>query len=373
MSIGANIRRLRKERDITQEQLAELLHVTSSAISQWETGRVMPDVVYLPKLAYLFQVSADVILGIDVDLKEKKIQEIYDKAHKCDVVGEREQAIALCREGLDEFPDAYSLMEKLADCLLYVASSGEKELLEAISLFETILSDSNDELRKNYAIGNLCTLYTRAGRAEEARKLAESMPEMTFSRDECLLSVLQGAEWAEALRYQIVDGFDRLVWKMRNLAETGGSEMSFYTAEEGVELWRKIMSFVEVFYEKDDYGFDEYLLADGCFSQAALYAGMEESEKAIAALEKMSAHIEKYDAYYNKRICAARDAVSEQNGDASLLTRRIGSGQPDQQSLYATAESSASKFLKKLSDKRLDSVRDMPGFQEVEKRLRNLQ
>lgn len=77
MSIGANIKRLRKERDITQEQLADFLHVTSSAVSQWETGRVMPDIIYLPKLAYLFQVSADVILGIDVDLKCSTVSGIH--------------------------------------------------------------------------------------------------------------------------------------------------------------------------------------------------------------------------------------------------------------------------------------------------------
>ncbi len=37
MSIGTNIKKLRRERDITQEQLAELLHLTPSAVSQWET------------------------------------------------------------------------------------------------------------------------------------------------------------------------------------------------------------------------------------------------------------------------------------------------------------------------------------------------
>ena len=37
MTIGSNIKKLRRERDITQEQLAEFLHLTPSAISQWET------------------------------------------------------------------------------------------------------------------------------------------------------------------------------------------------------------------------------------------------------------------------------------------------------------------------------------------------
>ena len=72
MTIGSNIKKLRRERDITQEQLADFLHLTPSAISQWETDRVLPDIQYIPKLAHLFSVSADEILGINVQKTTKK-------------------------------------------------------------------------------------------------------------------------------------------------------------------------------------------------------------------------------------------------------------------------------------------------------------
>ena len=50
MSIGSTIKRLRREKDITQEQLAEYLGITSRAISQWECDRTAPDISQIPAL-----------------------------------------------------------------------------------------------------------------------------------------------------------------------------------------------------------------------------------------------------------------------------------------------------------------------------------
>ena len=50
MNIGAKIRLLRKEKRVTQEELAEYLHISSQAVSKWETGSSCPDIDFLPKL-----------------------------------------------------------------------------------------------------------------------------------------------------------------------------------------------------------------------------------------------------------------------------------------------------------------------------------
>ena len=65
MSIGTTIKRLRRERDITQEQLAEYLGISTGAVSQWECDRTAPDITQLPLLANVFDVSADELLEID--------------------------------------------------------------------------------------------------------------------------------------------------------------------------------------------------------------------------------------------------------------------------------------------------------------------
>ncbi len=62
--IGMNISRLRKERRLTQEALAEQLHVSPQAVSKWENGLACPDIALLPKIAGLFGVSVDSLLGV---------------------------------------------------------------------------------------------------------------------------------------------------------------------------------------------------------------------------------------------------------------------------------------------------------------------
>ena len=55
---------LRKEKGITQSELADYLGMSFQAISKWENGTTMPDITYLPKLAEYFNVSVDEILGL---------------------------------------------------------------------------------------------------------------------------------------------------------------------------------------------------------------------------------------------------------------------------------------------------------------------
>lgn len=56
---GQNIAACRKERAMTQEQLAQELGITGQAVSKWENGQSYPDIQFLPKLADLFEVSLD--------------------------------------------------------------------------------------------------------------------------------------------------------------------------------------------------------------------------------------------------------------------------------------------------------------------------
>jgi len=55
--IGKHVKRLRKENHISQEALADNLHVTRQAVSQWETGRTQPDLDTLSSIARFFNVD----------------------------------------------------------------------------------------------------------------------------------------------------------------------------------------------------------------------------------------------------------------------------------------------------------------------------
>lgn len=65
MTISQNLTALRKDRGLTQSDVADRLHVSHQAISQWERGDTLPDILTLPALSALFGVSVDHLLGIE--------------------------------------------------------------------------------------------------------------------------------------------------------------------------------------------------------------------------------------------------------------------------------------------------------------------
>ncbi|MDY5726283.1 MAG: helix-turn-helix transcriptional regulator [Eubacteriales bacterium] len=65
MTIGDRIKELRKEKNFSQSQLARRIGVSQKAVDYWELGTNEPKASYIVKLAELFEVSADFLLGID--------------------------------------------------------------------------------------------------------------------------------------------------------------------------------------------------------------------------------------------------------------------------------------------------------------------
>ena len=59
-----NLRAFRKQKEFSQEYLAEKMNVSRQTISKWENGTAMPDLKKLTDLATLFDVSMDELLGI---------------------------------------------------------------------------------------------------------------------------------------------------------------------------------------------------------------------------------------------------------------------------------------------------------------------
>ena len=60
--VNGMIKRLRLEKRLNQEQLAEQLHVTRQAVSNWETGKTQPDIEMLTKIAEYFDVSVEYLI-----------------------------------------------------------------------------------------------------------------------------------------------------------------------------------------------------------------------------------------------------------------------------------------------------------------------
>lgn len=64
MSMGQRIAYYRKARNITQEQLGDMCNVSSQAVSKWENDQSAPDIALLARLAEIFAITTDELLGV---------------------------------------------------------------------------------------------------------------------------------------------------------------------------------------------------------------------------------------------------------------------------------------------------------------------
>ena len=188
MSLGKTIKRLRREKGITQEQLAESIGITSRAVSGWECDRTAPDISHVPLLCRIFEVSADELLGIDLEHSESEIRAYLDEAETLGHTGQGEERTALLREANRRFPREWRIMLRLADSIVCENSrKNRQEYDEVFALCRRILSESTDSAIRYEAIETLACACDYAGKREEMLRLAEEMPRAHLSREHFML------------------------------------------------------------------------------------------------------------------------------------------------------------------------------------------
>ena len=79
-SMGETISNLRKEKGMTQKDLADMLGITDKAVSKWERGVAYPDTATIPAIAEIFEVSVEELLSAKAAPAptSKKTEEIFD-------------------------------------------------------------------------------------------------------------------------------------------------------------------------------------------------------------------------------------------------------------------------------------------------------
>ena len=161
------IKKLRKEKDMTQEQLAEYMGVSPQAVSRWETGVTCPDIFALPALAELFGITVDGLLGVDEKERQKEIRSIISVAEEKINQGTTDEPIVQLREALNKYPNNEQLLCSLMYAL-YVASEDE-ELCKAydgeiVSIAYRIEQHSTDNDCRNEARSILFRHYCDTNR-----------------------------------------------------------------------------------------------------------------------------------------------------------------------------------------------------------------
>ena len=79
LNIAQNLRKYRKERGLTQEQLAKALAVSAQSVSKWECGDGYPDIELLPNIANHLKISVDALIGNDTGVGTIYLEQRWSK------------------------------------------------------------------------------------------------------------------------------------------------------------------------------------------------------------------------------------------------------------------------------------------------------
>jgi len=159
-TIGQVIRRLRKERNFTQEELAEQLGVTAQAVSKWESEIGMPDISQVVPLATVFGVPTDVLFGRYGVNDSEEVGRICEEIEQMNnrTFASNEEALAVemqmigrYREVLKTYPNNTRLLLDLC-AQSYLTVQEYSEIMEAKQQEELL----NESIRN----GNLVVKYS---------------------------------------------------------------------------------------------------------------------------------------------------------------------------------------------------------------------
>lgn len=351
MSIGTTIKKLRRDQNITQEQLAELLGVSTNAVSQWECDKTAPDISHLPVLANIFEVSADVLLEIDIakSKKQSEIKEFAVKYGELHSQGKTEERLNLCRAMQKKYPND----ETVRYYLMRVLQNGyiDESFDEIVLLGEQLMESKNTEYRTG-AIRGLCFTYLHKGDRAKALQYADMVPQAEDLR----LHVLEGAELVEHCQKYFWKVGNQMYLYMKYLIDCPDAG---YTHEEKHELWKTLYNMFHMIFPNQDFGFWHDRLARISFFMALESGKTESFERAMRELEQMLIHIEKSQGF-------------TENSHSSLLVNKIKINQTN--IAKSSPEMLGHTYLRYLSnnDVIFASIKETPRYIKIKKRLSSL-
>lgn len=259
--LSENIKKLRREKDLTQEKLAEFLGVTFQSISNWERGESYPDITLLPEIANFFGVSVDELLGLNKAEAEKKANEylnFYENTHLKDT----SLTFKKFQKAKKDFPGDFRILIRYMELLMCEKTHDmpdyEKASQEIFSIYENIQSHCTDDSIRMWSKRLICQhLHTKAhytGNEDyqsQAEKILSEMPDMINTRDYLSTMLISDKE----KHYNACSSaIENHLFLLEHSVDHYCLYDDNFSAEYKIEVIKKILSVYDIIFTDGNYG-----------------------------------------------------------------------------------------------------------------------
>ena len=383
LTISENIRRLRRERGMTQERLAELMGVTNQAVSKWESQSTYPDITALIPLAEIFGVSVDELLGNKISERAARNAEVKATLKRIRYDDRQSEAdyLEYARKAVAEFPADEELQHELAwalKCCVYYADDldgDEKENMtqEAEKILLRLMDTVRDETLRCRVVYALVDLYANCLHdANRALSVADRLPEMEWCREIVKADAFSGGKIENrdiAIRCQqeaILELADNLGGKIAALSR-------YVPAEEEIAMRRTANRIYELIYGDDlpwetlltNVSANHLAIARAQAAHAHAHAHVQgKASETLCSLEKM---------------CDAAEAAAnafktgERRYASAFLDRLSPAPESDAECRTSVFRNQVGYRLQGLESKAFDVFRENERFSAVVARLKALE
>lgn len=156
----------RKEKGITQDQLANYIGISKASVSKWETGQSYPDVTLLPQLAAYFNISIDELMDYQPQMAKEDIRKLYRRLSADFASKPFDAVMDNCRQIIKKYYSCFPLLLQMGILMvnhLELVKDPQKSPLligEAMALFIRVREESDDVslIRQALYMEALCSL-----------------------------------------------------------------------------------------------------------------------------------------------------------------------------------------------------------------------
>ena len=336
-NMGQIIKHLRKERNLTQEELAEQLNITAQAISKWENGTSLPDISQVVPLANFFGVPTDVLFGVADTTENEEAWKIVQHSDSMKKYGELEtylNAYNVLLDGLKKYPNNLIIM---INCMnlgislslpengwIYAKERAKEIASETIRQANFVIANSKNITDILCARQILIFLYCSQGKYDLASNEAENFPpraDLTLYSNMAIVNEYM-ANYKRTTTY-LCTNIDYTLQAFENdIARLGKAYYNDGKFADAITVYERFFEVMSIIFKDEiPLSYHDFDSGDCYLLLAEAYLAIGETTKAMNAVEKsVMYYVDLYNTHTEEKVLHRSNIKSPVVRETEMIT-----------------------------------------------------